>query len=261
MRSDLTQEEVVHYRDDGFVVLEDFLDPKELDDWRSAFDEAVLLRGKDKVPRGEEDWPESPIFKQIMQLWMDNERMKALLHDERIGRMAADLAGVDGVRIWHDQALTKMPWANPTSWHQDNPKWSFTSDAAISIWIALDDVTAHNGCMYFLPGSQNGRYKEVPVKAPMSEIFTVNPELAGISPVPAPMQAGSCSFHNGLTVHGAGANMTPGYRRAMTCAFMPDGSTFNGIRNVLPESYFNSLRIGDVLNNSAQNPLIFKKSQ
>ena len=52
MRSDLTQEEVVHYRDDGFVVLEDFLDPKELDDWRSAFDEAVLLRGKDKVPRG-----------------------------------------------------------------------------------------------------------------------------------------------------------------------------------------------------------------
>jgi ectoine hydroxylase-related dioxygenase (phytanoyl-CoA dioxygenase family) len=95
----------------------------------------------------------------------------------------------------------------------------------------------------------------------MSEIFTVNPELAGISPVPAPMQAGSCSFHNGLTVHGAGANMTPGFRRAMTCAFMPDGSTFNGIRNVLPESYFNSLRIGDVLNNSEQNPLIFKKSQ
>ena len=54
----MTQEEVVHYRDDGFVVLEDFLDPKELDDWRSAFDEAILLRGKDKVPRGEEDWPE-----------------------------------------------------------------------------------------------------------------------------------------------------------------------------------------------------------
>ena len=58
MRSDLTQEEVVHYRDDEFVVLEDFLDPKELDDWRSAFDEAILLRGEDKVPRGEEDWPE-----------------------------------------------------------------------------------------------------------------------------------------------------------------------------------------------------------
>ena len=75
--------------------------------------------------------------------------MKILLHDERLGKMAADLAGVDGVRIWHDQALIKMPWANPTSWHQDNPKWSFTSDVAISIWIALDDVTGHNGCIFF----------------------------------------------------------------------------------------------------------------
>ena len=109
----------------------------------------------------------------------------------------------------------------------------------------------------FLPGSQNGRYKEVPVKAPMSEIFTVNPELAGISPVPAPMQAGSCSFHNGLTVHGAGANMTPGFRRAMTCAFMPDGATFNGEKNVLPQSYLDTLSVGDLLDNDTLNPLIY----
>lgn len=31
--------------------------------------------------------------------------------DERIGKIAADLAGVDGIRIWHDQALIKKPWA------------------------------------------------------------------------------------------------------------------------------------------------------
>ena len=76
-------DEVVHYRDNGFVVIEEFLDPTELDDWRNAVDEAVLLRGKDKVPWGEEDWPESAIFKQIMQLWMDNERMKAELEADR----------------------------------------------------------------------------------------------------------------------------------------------------------------------------------
>jgi hypothetical protein len=31
---------------------------------------------------------------------------------------------------------------------------------------------------------------------------------------------------------GAGANMTPGRRRAMTCGYMPAGSTFNGTQNV-----------------------------
>ena len=65
--------------------------------------------------------------------------------------------------------------------------------------------------------------------------------------VPAEMKAGSCSFHNGLIAHGAGANMTPGWRRAMTCGFMPDGCTFNGKQNILTDEQFASYQIGDVL--------------
>ena len=52
--------------------------------------------------------------------------------------------------------------------------------------------------------------------------------------------------------------MTPAARRAMTCAYMPDGSTFNGKRNILPEKYFNSLKIGDVIDDPKQVPLIWK---
>ena len=92
-------------------------------------------------------------------------------------------------------------------------------------------------------------------------IFELNPELLKLQPpVAAPMRAGSCSFHNGLMMHGACANMTPGSRRAMTCGFMPDGSTFNGIRNILPESYYQSLKAGDQLNNNDINPLIYSKN-
>jgi hypothetical protein len=43
----------------------------------------------------------------------------------------------------------------------------------------------------------------------------------------------------------------------MTCAYMPDGATFNGQRNVLPEEYFSTLKIGDVLNDPVINPLIW----
>ena len=63
--------------------------------------------------------------------------------DPGLGKTAAELAGVDGMRIWHDQALIKEPWANPTAWHLDNPNRSFFSRNAISIWVALDDVTLH----------------------------------------------------------------------------------------------------------------------
>ena len=72
--------------------------------------------------------------------------------DQRIGKMAAQLAGVDGIRIWHDQALIKRPWANPTAWHLDTPFWSFSDRNAISIWVALDNATLENGCLFFIPG-------------------------------------------------------------------------------------------------------------
>ena len=91
----------------------------------------------------------------------------------------------------------------------------------------------------------------------MDVIFEAYPQFAQVVSVSAPMKAGSCSFHNGLTIHGAGANMTSGHRRAMTCAYMPDGNIFNGEPNILPEKYLKTLAVGDLLNNEEQNPLIY----
>jgi hypothetical protein len=51
--------------------------------------------------------------------------------------------------------------------------------------------------------------------------------------------------------------MTPGIRRAMTCAYMPDGSTFNGQRNILREEQIARLAVGDVLDDDEQVPLIY----
>jgi phytanoyl-CoA hydroxylase len=45
----------------------------------------------------------------------------------------------------------------------------------------------------------------------------------------------------------------------MTCAYMPDGNVYNGIPNVLSQSYLETLKIGDELNNEAQNPLIYTR--
>ena len=78
-------------------------------------------------------------FVQRINLWTDQEGMRELMMDPRLGKMASELAGVDCMRIWHDQALNKQPWANPTGWHLDNPLWSYSSRDALSIWVALDD--------------------------------------------------------------------------------------------------------------------------
>jgi len=77
--------------------------------------------------------------------------------------MLCTLAKIDGIRVWHDQALIKGPFGNPTAWHIDNPYWSFFSKASLSIWIALDDATPENGCLYFMPKSHElARFEPLP---------------------------------------------------------------------------------------------------
>jgi ectoine hydroxylase-related dioxygenase (phytanoyl-CoA dioxygenase family) len=184
--------------------------------------------------------------------------MRELIYDRRIAQMAGELAGVSGLRVWHDQALIKPPYGNPTAWHLDNPYWSFSSRDSISVWIALDDATLANGCMSYLPGThQTARFDNAGIGPNLGGLFKIYPEWLKIDPVAVPVPAGSAVFHNGLTAHAAGANMTNKPRRAMTCGFMPDGATFNGTRNILPEALFKKYKRGDVLNDEAFNPLIW----
>ncbi len=264
MRAEPTAVEIAAYREQGFVVLHDFLAPDELARWRTAVDEAVTGRGRRKTPS--QDWEEGDsyydkVFIQRLNLWQDAPPVRQLMLDERIGKLACALSGLDGIRIWHDQALIKAPWANPTSWHLDTPYWSFHHRGALSIWIALDDATLENGCLFFLPGTaKTARFENANIGNDMGALFKMYPEWKKMNSVAAPMKAGSCSFHNGLTAHGAHANMTSGWRRAMTCAFMPDGATFNGQQNILPPAMMGRLKVGDVLDDPTQNPLLWHTS-
>jgi phytanoyl-CoA hydroxylase len=268
LKTDLSNSQIDAFNEDGFIVIEDFLNVGELENWRATLAESLAIRGGNKLPDrksvGTLDDDESyydTVFTQRLNLWMDNPNMRDLILDPEIGRMVCDLGGIDGVRCWHDQALIKPAWGNPTAWHLDTPFWSFFDKNAISIWVALDDATLQNGCLYFMPGSHKETTYENPgITQEFNSIFNHYPQFRDVMPTSAPMKAGSCSFHNGLAVHSAGANITPYDRRAMTCAFMPDGSTFNGQQNILSDKQVAALKVGDLLNNEDQNPLVYSRN-
>ncbi len=267
MNTHISPQQIADYRDRGFHVMEEFLSPAELEEWREAVDEAVGERGDRRIlgfegtkgDAGESYYDR--VFIQRVNLWQSSERIKRLILDERIGRMCCELEGIEGIRVWHDQALIKPPGANQTSWHLDNPYWSFASRHAVSIWIALDDATPANGCLYFLPGTHKEAdpTKNVGITPDMAALFNCYPQWRKVAPVAAPMRAGQCSFHNGLVAHAAGPNLTAGYRRAMTCAFMPVGSTFNGQRNILTAEQLAVLKVGDELRDDVKNPVIWAR--
>lgn len=132
------------------------------------------------------------------------------------------------VRFWHDQLFCKPAHhGGVVAWHQDYSYWTRTEPMQhLTCWIALDDSTTDNGCLYYVPGSH--RWHLLPITGlagNMEEIKTVlNPEQQEtFRPVPIELKRGQCSFHHPLTVHGSYENRSDRPRRATLVNAFRDG--------------------------------------
>ncbi|MEC8894443.1 MAG: phytanoyl-CoA dioxygenase family protein, partial [Candidatus Poribacteria bacterium] len=157
MISKLTGTQIESYHEHGFLVVEKFLDDDELEMWRQSVEDAVTDRLGGSVEHltnqaNPQDFY-ARVFTQCLRLADTNDALRELVYDPRLGKLTNDLVGTEGIRVWHDQALIKPPHGNPTAWHLDVPYWSFDSHDAISFWLALDDATLENGCMWYIPRS------------------------------------------------------------------------------------------------------------
>ena len=263
MNTQRTSDQIEFYRKNGFLIIDDFLQGSELTSWQNAVDEAVeQCMNRDDTyhnQRGEDGYYKN-VFVQCVNLWKTSEKVKQLILDPELGKLATDLAGTSGVRLYHDHAMIKQPWANPTNFHVDNPYDPFYSHQAIMFWIALDDTTVQNGCLYFLPGTHKTSGFEVGGslgQAGIGELFREYPEWAEIEPYAAEMQAGDGVFISGMVAHAAGPNMTTHPRRAFAMLFMPEDATSNGKKSALPDEVFAKLKSGDVLADDEHLPLVF----
>jgi phytanoyl-CoA hydroxylase len=248
--------EIAAYRSHRFLAIDDFLTAAELAHWRAAVDAAAADVAAGNTGRNSER-----VFAQRMHLRRTSSAVQDLVEDSRVGRLVAELEGVDAIRLYLDQALIKEPYGAPTQYHADMPWWGFDSIHACTIWVALDDSTVQNGCLYFVPGSHRLRVATAgDLGRDLGALFMAHPEAAA-PPMPCPLPAGGCSFHNGYTIHGAGANMTPGRRRALSIAFMPDGVRSNGRRDtqVFGADYLDTLNVGGRLDNNDLNPLVYAR--
>jgi len=213
----LSDEQISAYRRDGFIGLDGVFVGDDLEQLRSAVEAAVASESKppetmaDGTPR-----PKGPyelIFNQKVNLWQRHPRIARVVTSKRLGNLAARLEGMM-MRVWHDQALFKEPSSanNKTPWHQDAPYWPHQERRhQTSIWIALKDATAINGCMAFVGGTHKiGPLPAVDLVNPQ-DIFLHAPHIKPVKPRVIELKAGSATFHNGLTFHYAGPNKSGGF--------------------------------------------------
>jgi ectoine hydroxylase-related dioxygenase (phytanoyl-CoA dioxygenase family) len=120
-----------------------------------------------------------------------------------------------------DMLINKAPYTNtPTPWHQDAAYWIDMPDKrAASCWLALDEATVDNGCMWYVPASHLNPVR--PHHFAGKQGGALMCEASEAEGVPVELLAGSCVFHHGGTLHYSRGNTTASQRRAFIVNFRP----------------------------------------
>ncbi len=256
--------QIEELRRDGHVLLREVCSPQELAIYRAAINSAAERHNTETRPLEERD-TYGKAFLQIMNLWEQDEAVKKFTLSQRFAKIAAELLGVEGVRIYHDQALFKEPGGGPTPWHQDQYYWPLDTDNTITMWMPLVDVPLEVGSMTFGTKSHElGYLGEFKISDESDKIFDKliadnNIDLTNYGA----LQAGDATWHYGWTLHGAPGNPTPKVREVMTIIYIADGARIidpagNSNRQDDIERWLPGLKPGD-LAASALNPLVYRK--
>ncbi len=259
----LTPEQVERYGKTGHIYLPSVASREEVAAYRPSI-QAIVERYKAHTRPLEERDTYGKAFLQIGNLWRDDAAVARFVLARRFGKIAADLMGVDGVRLYHDQALFKEPGGGPTPWHQDQGYWPLDSDKTITLWMPLVDIGAASGTMTFASGSHaQGYLGDLPISDKSEAEFDKFVTSRGYDlHTNGSMAAGDATFHSGWTLHRAPGNATDEMREVMTIIYFADGISVAQPQNKQQESdlagCLPGLKPGDLAVTEI-NPLVYSR--
>lgn len=214
----------------GHAVVRGLASASEIAAYRPAIEAAVLKYAERAAPLSDRD-TYGKAFLQVPNLWMRSEVVREFVYASRFAKVAAELLGVSGVRLYHDQALYKEPGGGHTPWHQDQNYWPLDTNDTITMWMPLVDIPAEVGSMTFANGSHlHGDLGPWIIGDESEAAFSDLVAREGYeTETHGAMRAGDATFHKGWTLHRAPANNSNLLRSVMTIIWYADGTKVGAI--------------------------------
>lgn len=237
----LSAEQIETFHRDGYLVLDAVLSPRQV----AALDAHVRA-----IAAGETDFPATSLeyepgaterrMESLRKInhccihdsfFVDHARNPALLG------AAVDLLGPD-IKLFGDQLFMKPPGGIEKTYHQDSPYFTIEPMALVTAWVAIDDVTKDNGCMWVIPGSHKRGaldHNEAWMVGDRQDMRVPDSAMDRAAEQPITMAAGSCSLHHSLLLHRSGANSTDTFRRGLATHYMTAASRWTGDPEAQPD--------------------------
>ena len=164
----LTQHQKDQFWTNGFLVVENAVNDKQLGNLKKTFSDWVeesrnhkddYGKTKDGRPRFDLQPGHSSDVPGLRRIQSPEEISEVFADVMRNGRsvdMCAELIG-QGIRFHHGKVNSKLPGtATKVNFHQDFPFEPMTNDDMITCLLFIDDVTLENGPLEVVPGTHKG---------------------------------------------------------------------------------------------------------
>lgn len=232
----LSREQVDFFHEYGYLSNIKFLDADQVDllnrQLEKITDPAHPLHHLFYEFHSNESTDKNSVLFHALGAWRITDGFHDVLWNPAFVMAASQLLGERAIRFWHDQLFCKpAKHGGVVAWHQDYSYWTRTGPIQhLTCWVALDDSTIENGCLYYIPKSQNWGLLDKPELAgDMNGImdYLNEEQKSEFKPVAIELKAGYGTFHHPLLVHGSYQNNSNRSRRAFVLNVFADGTASN----------------------------------
>ncbi|MFI4933396.1 MAG: phytanoyl-CoA dioxygenase family protein [Caulobacterales bacterium] len=216
------------YRRDGYVACEGLLTMDEVEALRR--ETVAIARGERGEMVGAEPSDgrsDEAILGGIIAIHMPHKispLMRQMMFHPKVVAVLKALIGPN-LKSMQTMLFVKKSGKPGQAWHQDEHFIPTRDRSLCGAWIALDDATIENGCLWMQPGSQAPGVL-YPMRPHGEERFDSADEVFGHpyereGGVPVEIKAGGVAFFNGYVLHRSLPNRAPsGFRRALVTHYM-----------------------------------------
>ena len=228
---------------DGFALLPGLLTAEAVERLRADV-AAVFGKGTADGPHGilrHNPWRRLPVFAEVLGQGHMARRLCQLIDSPRL-------------RLFQDNLVWKPPGVETgIAWHQDYAYWPLAAPDGVTLWVALDDADADNGCLRYLPGSHREGERAAPGfvegAAPAAASALPPIRIAGreAEAVAMAVRAGDGIAHHPLVLHTSSANRSRRQRRAWSLSFVAEDARWCPAHAPHPFNHQLAPADGDVL--------------
>ena len=229
----VSENQVRFFLDNGYLVVKNVMSEGELSELKR--DAADLARGKypcESLKALAEDTPDDEVLSAILCIHQPHYISPIILKYVKHAQICSILSQIvaahvpfwDGsVKCMQSMLFVKPPGFPGQAWHQDEVYIPTRDRSLAGAWIAIDDATVNNGCLWVLPGSHKPGYLYFQREHDQPDEFDFAQESYGFDDsleVPVEVKAGDVVFFNGYLLHRSRKNKSENYRRALVSHYM-----------------------------------------